>query len=454
MRNPSTQEEEGGLASGGKVSKQPLARRSALKLLSAMAASPMAIQALLAQETDGSPANPDQLRSLAIPSTFRTTRLQAALQGQGSPVTVQKKSPFFEWMDSEGIPLYTGYAVDDVGQIKVTSWKRLGSRGAMIYLAGDGGLISAYVCEIAPGKQTLPEKHMYDERILALSGSGETRVWQQGKNKVVAKWKAGTFFAMPLNAWHEHVNTGETPARLIAAIDAPLIIDTYRNLDYIFGCDFEFTDRFNSQGDFFAPLSAPAVPPKGRRYAYSITNLVPDVYNVKLYPAGHELVLGKGVGTLNHHFVMASDTMDSHVEEWQPGVYEAGHRHGPGAQVMFLKGHGYSLMWPQSAGTKPFAEGHGDQVVRVDWHPMTLFVPGLGWYHQHFNTSPTPVRMIKLGEFGSRYYLLTARGTFNQVPVPIPYKDEDPKIREMFAFELKKNGVPLRMPSVEALANY
>lgn len=383
------------------------------------------------------------------PSFEVATREQHPIDEEQS-ITVKAKSAFFEWMESEGIPTYAGYAVDDVANVKLGPWKRLGAKGAMIYLSGDGGIVSAYVCEIEAGQETLPERHMYDERIFVLSGRGETNVWQTGKRRVTARWRAGTLFAVPLNAWHEHVNTGTEPARMISAVDAPLIIDTYRNLEYVFNCNFQFADRFNSQSDFFNPLSSKAVPPKGRRYAYSITNLVPDLYTVELYPAGHG-VMGKGVGTVNHHFVMAGDTLDSHVEEWKPGVYEMGHRHGPGAQVMILKGNGYSLIWPQSAGTRPFAEGNGDKVIRVPWRANTLFVPPLGWFHHHFNTGPIPARMVKLGEFGSRYYLLTSRDTFNQVPVPILYKDEDPKMREIFEAELKKNGVPSRMPSLQEL---
>lgn len=364
-------------------------------------------------------------------------------------VIVQSKSAFFKWMESEGVPLYTGYSVDDLANVKVGPWKRVGAKGAMINLSGDGGIVSAYITEIDPGQKTIPERHMFDERIYALFGSGETHVWQTGKPKVTARWKRGTLFAVPLNAWHEHVNTGSEPVRLVSAVSAPIIIDEYRNLDEIFNCDYQFTDRFDSQPDYYKPLDS-TVPPEGKRYAYSITNLVPDAFTVELFAAGHSPG-SKGVGTTNHHFTMASDTMDSHVEEWQPGVYEIGHRHGPAAQVIFLNGHGYSLTWPQSLGIRPFADGHGEKVVRIPWHANTLLVPPLGWWHQHFNTSPTPIRMLKLGEFGSRFYLLTSRDTFNQVPVPIPYKDEDPKIREMFEVELKKNGVPSRMPPVEEL---
>ncbi len=375
---------------------------------------------------------------------------QTPIGEEGNRITESEESAFWTWIKSEGIPITPGYMIDDVTKVKLGPWKRLGVKGATIYLNGDGGQMSGYIAELAPDQQTTPERHLYEEHIYVVSGSGETRAWQDGGRKVTAKWKRGTLFSVPLNTWHEHINTGDEPARIIGLSDSPLIIDLFRNLDFVFQNHFQFLKRFNGQDDFFNEVPSKTVPPSENRHSYSVTNLVPDVYAVKLYPAGHG-VIGAGVGTKDHHVEMSGDRLDAHVEEWQPGVYERGHRHGAGDNVQIIKGKGYSLMWPATAGTRPYESGHGDQIIRVDWHEMTLFVPPLGWYHQHFNTSPTGARFVKLDGWENRLYPLTSQQTFNQTAINIEYKDEDPKMRQMYQEELKKAGVPYRMPSVEEL---
>lgn len=409
-----------------------LPRRRILKFLSAVGI--------------GSSVFPKAARANA-PSKFQEKEQQAPVGEEGNRITAEEKSAFWEWLQSEGIPTYTGYVVDDARTVKLGHWKRLGVMGAAIYLSGDGGQMAGYICELDHGQQTTPEKHLYEEHVLVLSGSGETRVWYKGAEKVTARWKEGTLFSVPLNTWHEHINTGAQAARLVAVTDAPLMIDLFRNSDFIFNNEFKFTERFNSQSDYFTGQPNKIVPPQEHRHSYSITNLVPDVHTVNLYPAGHGV--GQGVGTVDHHFEMAGDTLDAHVEQWRVGVYERCHRHGAGDNVLILRGQGYSLMWPSTVGTKPFAGGHGSQVIRVDWHPGTLFVPPLGWFHEHFNTSATPARFVKLDGWENRVYPLTSKQTFNQTAINIEYKEEDPKIREIYEAELKKNGVPSQMPSID-----
>ena len=174
--------------------------------------------------------------------------------------TLEKKTAFTKWAELEGIPIYTGYTVANLRETKLGQWNRLGVDGAIVYLDGDGGLVSGYLAEMAPGKKTARERHMYEEHMIVLSGSGETRVWVDGKPKVTAKWKAGTLFSVPMNTWHEHVNTGSEPARMFGATTAPLVLDLYRNPDFVFNNPYHFKDRFDSQPDFFDPEKAKTTP--------------------------------------------------------------------------------------------------------------------------------------------------------------------------------------------------
>jgi oxalate decarboxylase/phosphoglucose isomerase-like protein (cupin superfamily) len=369
---------------------------------------------------------------------------------------MEDTSPWEKYLASEGIPVHRGFAIQDLAKAKVGPWKRYGADGAYVYLDGAGGMTTGFILEVQPGKQTLPVRHMYESRVVVLSGQGEARFWQDGGKKVTAHWQKGTLLALPLNVNYEIVNTSSEPARFYGVGWAPLAIDLYRDLNFVFNNKHNFNDRFDGRLDFFKPESAEfrVTRRDGLGYAVSVTNLVPDVYTVKLYPAGHGVLetawreLG-GSGTVNRHFSMAFDNLDSHVEQFQPAVYEIGHRHGPGANVMYLGGHGYSLIWPPELGTTPFKDGKGDKVVRVDWGPNTVFVPPLNWYHQHFNPSPEPARFLKVGAFGSRVHMMASKEVFQEYPVAINYESEDPKIKQIFEAECAKNGVKSLMPPVE-----
>ena len=397
----------------------------------------------------------------AVLLAFAIGRPPANAQDKGNEKTVsamETVTPWDKYLESEGVPVLRGFAVQDLMKSKLGPWKRYGVDGAYVYLDGAGGMTTGFILEIQPGKQTRPVRHMYESRVVALSGEGEAHFWQDGGKKVTAHWQKGTMFPFPMNVNYEIVNIGKEPARFYGVGWAPLAIDLYRDLDFVFNNKHNFTDRFSGQADFFKPEPAEFRVSRrdGLGYAVSITNLIPDVNTIKLYPAGHGPMEtawreAGGSGTTNRHFSMAFDNLDSHVEQFMPSVYEIGHRHGAGANVMYLSGHGYSLIWPPELGEHPFRDGNGNKVIRVDWGPNTVFVPPLNWYHQHFNPSREPARFLKVGAFGSRVHIMASKEAFQEYPVVIEYQNEDPAIRKTFEAECAKHGVTSIMPSIERM---
>lgn len=313
----------------------------------------------------------------------------------------RQPSRYEEWVEQEGVPIIRGYGVSDVMSLELGPWARLGGNGAIIDLVGMEGLTGMYVAQIPPGGALVPERHLYEELIYVLRGRGSTRVWsaaEQQEEAVSFDWQAGSLFATPLNTWHQLVNGSQSdPAWFLAVTTAPIVMDLYRNLDFVFQCDFNFTDRFDSRKDYFEATTDRRPRPDGGGLMW-LTNLIPDVLNMGVDVQGRK---GKGIDTTQYE--MAGNILVGHVADWPVGRYHKGHYHGGGAILLILRSSGYTLMWPKDAGIHPYQDGRGEKVVRVDWQPGSVLSPPTEWFHQHFNVGSEPARQLAL-RYGSKIY--------------------------------------------------
>jgi quercetin dioxygenase-like cupin family protein len=122
-------------------------------------------------------------------------------------------SGYDEWLKAEDLPVISGFFIADINTIELAPWQRKGVLGAYIRLQGTEDWTGAYVCEIPPGQQTKPQRHLFEEMIFILKGSGATTVWEEGGQPQTFEWQKGSLFAIPLNAHHQHFNgaAGEPP---------------------------------------------------------------------------------------------------------------------------------------------------------------------------------------------------------------------------------------------------
>ncbi len=344
-----------------------------------------------------------------------------------------QKSPYRQWQEMEGIPVVRGYGVDDLAEVKLEPWQRKGGTGAFINLEGAEETDDAYLCQIPPGGSLKPQRHMFEEEIFILSGSGATTVWNEVGTRQTFEWQKGSLFSPPLNTWHQHFNgSGSAPARYIAVTTAPLVINLFRDLEFVLDHDFTFKGRFSGEQNYFAP--------SGRLFdniRVWDSNFVPDVTSSNLL-GQQEMGTGRSI-----RFEMAGNCLVGHLAELPAGKYWKAHRHGPGAHVIILNGEGYSLMWPE-----------GGSRVRVDWHAGSMFVPPGGWFHHHFNTCDEPVQTLALRYLSMKYKMgkqwklaQSARAGGDQ----IAYEDEDPKIRALYQRELAAKGLQIKMAQMSPL---
>jgi len=171
--------------------------------------------------------------------------------------------------------------------------------------------------------------------IYVLEGNGSTQVWYDEGKKVSFEWNQGSLFAIPINAWHRHFNgRGDRPARYLAVTNAPLVMNLFHNLDFVFESEFRFDDRFAGQHDYFSAEGQLYTGP-AKRTRILETSFIPDVNNVQVYTWKE-----RGGGGSTVEFELAHNTMAAHVSQFAVGNYKKSHRHGPGAHVIILSGQG------------------------------------------------------------------------------------------------------------------
>jgi len=359
-------------------------------------------------------------------------------------------STYAKWMKAEGLPVFDGYGLEDVRELKLSPWSRLGGKGAFIQLYGMmEGSRGMYVAEIPPGGALEPERHLYEELICIFEGNGATEIWQEGSRKQMFEWGPWSLFSPPLNAWHRLVNGGRDPVRFLGVTNAPLTMNAFRDPDFIFNCPYAFSNRYAGEDGFFAEGE--------KRYQDKFSNVWETNFIPSLKEAAVEAKERKGSGVKITQFEMSGNALIGHLSEWPAGRYHKAHYHGPGALLLGLESRGYVLIWSKDLGHQPYTNGNGEDVVRMDWKEGSVYSPLDGWYHQHFNTGSQPARHLAV-RYGGAHHGHIDMGTsarmkkgMNMTSVKeggtlIEYEDEDPEIRLNYEDTLKKMGVTCQMP--------
>jgi oxalate decarboxylase/phosphoglucose isomerase-like protein (cupin superfamily) len=339
----------------------------------------------------------------------------------------EKETPYTRWVKKEGLDIIPSHFVPNLRTVELKPWARRGGRG--VYLNHEASRTSndCYVCEIPAGGKLAPQRQLFEEMVMILSGRGSTAVWNDAGQRITFEWKAGALFAIPVNAWHQHFNgSGEAPARYVAVTNGPIVINLYDDTSFIFNTRYDFKHRFAGEPDYFAPKSE-------QKGLLLETNFVADAVNLALFSAKE-----RGAGGGHTRFNMAKGSMNSHLSQFPVGTYKKAHAHGPGAHVIILTGEGYSLMWPE-----------GGEPHRYEWGVGALIVPPNMWLHQHFNTGNTPARYLAFkhegvairNEQGVPKAWISKRVGGDQ----IDYTDESPAVRKWFSEALARHGLKPRM---------
>ena len=340
-------------------------------------------------------------------------------------------SPYEIYQQWESVPVYKGFIIDDLLELELGDWARTGGKGAFVNLDGAAGTCDTVIQEIAPGGELRPQRHLFEEAVFILSGQGATTLWNDGGRKHTLEWQKGSLFSLPLNTWFQHFNAqGREPVRMISLTDATMVINRYRNLDYIFNNPFTFGDRYQGDANEWGqPGRYLEGVKKGRVWE---SNFIADLWQFQ--PKDYK---ERGGGNRTTLFEFVDNTMSAHLSEFPVGKYKKAHRHGAGAHIVMLTGSGYSFLWEEGAPRK-----------RVEWGRMSMFVPPIQWWHQHFNNGAEPARYLALKPWGFKYKVEELKDTGEDVKnggAQIEYQDQGAEIHRIFEDECRKSGATVDM---------
>ena len=298
---------------------------------------------------------------------------------------------FAKWLKDEGVAIHEGFTVEDVRELELAPWPRIGGNAVFITLyslmeAGNG----LYLAEIPPSGKLEPERWCCQKIIFIEQGSGTTEVWQEDEGqKHVFEWGKGSVFAIPMNTWHRLYNLGREPVKFLALTTAPLVMKGFASADFVFNCPYTFREMYSGDEKYFMESNTRYRTGRpGRESNVWETNFIRDAWGAELQAAN------KAYGEVFSGFRMANKTFGGHVDQWPVGRYHQAHYHGPGRLLHPLRSEGFVMLWPYQLGTRPFESGHGDEVVVEPWKAGGLYSPPGDWFHAHFNTGAEPARQL------------------------------------------------------------
>ncbi len=117
--------------------------------------------------------------------------------------------------EQEGFLLRTNFVPDAVNLPLITAKER-GAGGGHIRFNMARGTIASHISQFPIGTYKKAHAHGPGAHVVILSGEGYSLMWPEGEEPQRYEWQVGTL-VVPPNMWfHQHFNSGATPARYLA----------------------------------------------------------------------------------------------------------------------------------------------------------------------------------------------------------------------------------------------
>jgi quercetin dioxygenase-like cupin family protein len=261
--------------------------------------------------------------------------------------------------------------------------------GASIARIGEGRLhqLDATLVEIPPGGQLAPHRHLAEEIMYIVAGKGQTLMWnREGGKKELYEWKAGDLLSPSLNAWHQHVNTSDTPARYISFTTSPVALNLFHDPAFLSSSEFIFEDRWQ-QGI----TQKPEYTPEGGFESSTVVrmrvgHLLPDI-------VGREL-RQRRKGAWGITITPEGDLAGNHLLEMEVREKKAGeftddeahmHRHPWEVAYVVLDGAGYSNL-----------QREGEPKRVLNWQKGDMYIVEANEFHDNRPKDSATTRYLQV----------------------------------------------------------
>ncbi|HTK12777.1 MAG TPA: cupin domain-containing protein [Xanthobacteraceae bacterium] len=117
--------------------------------------------------------------------------------------------------DQQGLLLKTNFVADAVN-LPLISAKERGAGGGHIRFSMAKGSMNSHISQFPIGTYKKGHAHGPGAYVIILSGEGYSLMWPEGEEPKRYEWEVGTLIVPPNMWFHQHFNTGTTPARYMA----------------------------------------------------------------------------------------------------------------------------------------------------------------------------------------------------------------------------------------------
>lgn len=117
--------------------------------------------------------------------------------------------------EQKGLLLETNFVADAVN-LPLISAKERGAGGGHIRFNMAKGSMNSHISQFPVATYKKAHCHGPGAHVIVLSGEGYTLMWQEGEEPRRYEWEVGSMIVPPNLWYHQHFNTGTTPARYLA----------------------------------------------------------------------------------------------------------------------------------------------------------------------------------------------------------------------------------------------